>query len=302
MEFYNTYNNYLKQIFGGKVYKISLNAGFSCPNRDGTLSKKGCIYCNELSFSPSKKLGENLETQIKIGIEKLNKRYKNIKYFLGYLQPNTNTYADVDTLYKIYTKILNHPKISGLIIGTRPDCIDKEKISMINELAQKYYISLELGLQSMHNKSLIWMNRGHLIDAFENAMKLVENTNIEIGVHVILGLPTETEEEMLENAKYINKFKKIKIVKIHNLHVVKNTPLEILYKQENVKILSLEEYAPLVVKFIGYLDKDKVIARIMGDSPKEYLIAPYWVLEKQKALKYIEETFKKLGIAQGSLL
>ncbi len=302
MEFYNTYNNYLKQIFGGKVYKISLNAGFSCPNRDGTLSKKGCIYCNELSFSPSKKLGENLETQIKIGIERLNKRYKNIKYFLGYLQPNTNTYADVDTLYKIYTKILNHPKISGLIIGTRPDCIDKEKISMINELAQKYYISLELGLQSMHNKSLIWMNRGHLIDAFENAMKLVENTNIEIGVHVILGLPTETEEEMLENAKYINKFKKIKIVKIHNLHVVKNTPLEILYKQENVKILSLEEYAPLVVKFIGYLDKDKVIARIMGDSPKEYLIAPYWVLEKQKALKYIEETFKKLGIAQGSLL
>lgn len=306
MDNFYRYSKYLKEIFGGSTYKISLDGKFSCPNRDGQKSKGGCIYCNETSFSPSrnvKNISKEIDERIESRISYLKKRYKDAKAFLAYLQPNTNTYASVDYLYELYSNILNRDDVNGLIIGTRPDCVDKEKIDMINELAQKKYVSLEYGLQTMHNKSLEFMNRGETVDDFIKAMEITQNRNIDICVHLIFGIPYETKEQMLETVKFINQFD-YKIVKFHNLHITTQTPLEKLYNdkkglEDEIKILSLEDYTKIIAEAIELTKENCVIGRLMGDGPAEYLLEPKWSLDKNGSLNYMYKYFKENNIIQG---
>jgi len=307
MDNFYRYSKYLKEKFGGPTYKISLDAKFSCPNRDGSKLKGGCIYCNETSFSPSrneKNINKEIDERINSRIDFLNKRHKNIAGFLGYLQPNTNTYADIDTLYKLYKSILDREDISGLIIGTRPDCVDEEIIDMIDELAQKKYVSLEYGLQTKHNESLKFINRGETVDDFIRAMEITQNRNIDIGIHLILGLPYETEEQMLETVKFINNYN-YKIVKYHNLHITTDTLLEKIYRDRKnsdreIEILSLEKYTEILSKSLELTRKDAVIGRLMGDGPAKYLLKPKWSLDKNKSLNYMYKYFKQNNIVQGS--
>jgi len=274
------YSDYLKQRFGRRVHKISVDAGFSCPNRDGEISNSGCIYCDNRTFSPAYRDHSelSLEKQIEQGIEFSRGRFKAEK-FIVYFQAHTNTYAPLDELRKKYDIIRQFKDIVGIAIGTRPDCADKEKIDLIASYLDNYEVWIEYGLQSMHKKTLEAINRGHTYEDFLRAIDLTRKYPIKICVHIILGLPGETREMMLETAEEMAKLK-IDGIKIHPLHVVRGTSLEKIYNNNLYKPLSLDEYKNLVSQFLGCLDKDTVIQRISAYCPKELLVAPSWVSER----------------------
>ena len=297
MKFYNKFSEYLKERFGCRVHKISVNAGFSCPNIDGVLSFKGCIYCNNYAFSPSLKTNLTLEEQIIKGIEYGKKRFKAEK-FIVYFQPYSNTYAPIEILKEKYDVVKNFPEVVGISIGTRPDCIDEEKLKLIESYSGNYEIWIEYGLQSIHDKTLKIINRNHKYSDFLNAYEITKKRNIKICAHVIIGLPGESKEEIIKTAKECGRLK-LDGIKIHPIHVLKNTELEKWYNEGKFKVMSIEEYIDVLCDFLSYLYPETVIQRLTADCDREYLVSPLWLLEKQKMLKLLEEKMKEKNIYQG---
>ncbi|MCM8762209.1 MAG: TIGR01212 family radical SAM protein [Candidatus Omnitrophica bacterium] len=300
MSSYYKFSEYLKERFGCRVHKVIIDAGFTCPNIDGTLSKKGCIFCDNYSFSPPvRKKGIPLEKQIEEGIRYGKERYK-AKKFIIYFQPYSNTYASVDVLKERYETVKKFPDVVGISIGTRPDCIDEEKISLIQSYTKAYEVWIEYGLQSIHNKTLKLINRNHTYEDFLKAVEITKNTGIKICAHIIIGLPEETEEEVIETAKECGRLK-LDGIKIHPLYIVKGTTLEEIFLKGKYKPLTMEEYIDITSKFIGYLWKGTVIQRLTADCPPEILIGPDWIRNKQYILKKFEEYMVEKGIYQGDL-
>ncbi len=299
---FKTFSVYLKKVFKEKVYRVTVDAGFTCPNRDGTVGSEGCIYCYEGSEYNREKRKKSVREQIEEGIEKAKKRYKAEK-FLVYYQAYTNTYASVERLKRVYDEIKNFPDVVGLIIGTRPDAVSEEIIRLINSYADRYLVWIEYGLESPHFKSLQWMKRGHGFSDFLHAFNLTKNySSINICVHTILGLPTETKEEMFETADILAAMG-VDGVKIHPLHVIKGTLLEELYLNYPFPLFKEEEYIDTIVDFIERLHPDTVIQRVTGEAPEELLIAPVWCNQKDKnrLINRIRERFVERGAFQGRL-
>ena len=296
-----SFNHYLRDKFGQRVHRISLDAGFDCPNTDGTISNQGCTFCNNKAFSHFSRLSSlSLEEQIIQAKEYAQKRFK-VKKFIAYFQSNSNTYGDVSLLKKRYDVIRKFDDIVGIAISTRPDCIDDEKINLIEDFSKDYDIYIEYGLQTIHDKTLKLINRGHTFADFQKAIELTSKRgNINIGAHVILGLPGETKSDMLATAKAIAKMP-LWGVKFHVLHVVKDTLLANMYEENNLKLLSLDEYADILVSFLELLPNNQVILRLVSDAHRDFLIAPFWINDKEKSLKRIGAEFRKRKTKQGAL-
>lgn len=295
---YNQFSAYLKNKFGAKVYKITLDAGFSCPNRDGTISTGGCIFCDDGgSFSQAHSNLLSIEEQVNIGAKTLHDRFKAEK-FMSYFQAYTNTYKPVNELERIYKSALNHPDVVGLSIGTRPDCVEDDKLNLISEIAQDYYTWVEYGLQSIHNKTLKKINRGHDFDCFLKAYERTKERSINVCTHVIFGL-WETRDEILETAQKLAELK-VDGVKIHMLCALKDTKLAKLYENKEIDFMSEEEYVNLVCDFLEILPQTTTIHRLAGNGLKKNLIAPRWLGAKLDCLNKIDRELLKRNSYQGS--
>jgi radical SAM protein (TIGR01212 family) len=295
---YNSFGPYMKKKFGISVYKVSVDAGFSCPNRDGTISATGCIYCNNDSFRPgSCKPTLSIREQIRNGIYQIRKRYKAEK-FLVYFQPYTNTYAPVAELERLYKEALSEPSVIGLAIGTRPDCVDEEKINLFEELAKEYFILIEYGMQSIHDRTLEFINRGHNYSTFLKSINMTRNKGIYVGAHVIVGFPTESKEEMLLMADEVSRIP-VDFLKIHHLQVIKDTPLEIIYRENQFHLFSYGEYIDFITDFIGRLSPGIILQRLFATAPDNILIAPRWEKGRQEILRDIEKRLELRDIYQG---
>jgi hypothetical protein len=298
MKLYNDYSTYLKNKFGCKVYRIGLDGGFSCPNRDGTKGYEGCLYCNDDgSRSSYTKTSDDIKTQLSSRIEYL-KKTKSAAKFIAYFQAFTSTHASADNLKKIYDQIKDFNEIVGLTIGTRPDTIDRDKIKLISSYMNRYEVWLEFGLQSIHDKTLERINRGHTFKDFLTALELARQFDIPVCAHAILGLPGETKKDMLETAQMLSKLK-IDAVKIHLLHILKGSPIEKLYKTGNITVMPQREYIELVCDFLENLLPEIIVQRLTGEGNKTNHIAPDWALNKIETINLICETLKKRGSCQG---
>lgn len=303
MQFYNTekrYNQfsaYLKDKFGVKVYKITLDAGFSCPNRDGKISTGGCIFCDDGgSFSQAHSNLLSIEEQVQTGIKTLSGRFKAEK-FMSYFQAFSNTYKPVTELEKIYNASLCNDRIVGLSIGTRPDCVDDEKLKLISSYAQDYETWVEYGLQSIHDKTLERINRGHDFDCFLKAYEKTKENNIKVCVHVIFGL-WESHDEIMQTAQKLAELK-VDGVKIHMLCALENTKLANLYRAGEIDFMSEDEYVQTVCDFLEYLPPDTTIHRLAGNGFSKTLIAPQWLGKKFDCLNKIDREFVKRNSYQG---
>ena len=295
---YYTLNCYYKNKYNAKVCKISLNANFSCPNKDGKVGYGGCIFCSKLGsgdFAGDVTL--DLVSQFNQVKEVMNKKWPDTKY-IGYFQANTNTYADVDTLKHYYETILKLDNVVGLNIATRPDAISDEVMDYLEELNKQTDLTIELGLQSIHEKTLKYINRGHDLNCFVNCFNELKKRNIKVVVHIINGLPYETKEMMIETVKFLNNLK-IDGIKIHMLHVIDNTKLKDLYLEEKFHILTKEEYIDIVINQLEYLDEDVVIHRITGDPDIKDLVEPEWLVKKFCVLNDIDKEMVKRDTYQG---
>lgn len=292
---YYTLNYDLIKRFGTRVFKVSLNGGFSCPNfKNGT----GCIFCSAKGsgdFAGNKE--DDLLTQFNTIKEKLNNKWPDTKY-IAYFQANTNTYAPVNILKRKFEETLTFPNVVGINIGTRPDAINDECLEYLEDLNERTFLTIELGLQSMHNDTLKLINRGHDLTCFDKCVNRLRKRKINVVVHIINGLPYETKEMMMDTIKYLNKLD-IQGIKIHMLHVLKNTKLESFYKETNFHLLSKEEYVNIVCDQIEELNENIVIHRLTGDGAKDDLIAPLWTLKKVSVLNDIDKELKKRGAYQG---
>jgi hypothetical protein len=296
---YNTLNNYYRHKFGIKIFKIALNGNFSCPNRDGVFSSQGCIFCSEsgsgdFAGDPSM----SLEKQFKDIKEMMHKKWHKGKY-IAYFQANTNTYGPIKKLRTLFEKALElDENIVGLNIGTRADCFSPQIYDLLEELNQKTYLTIELGLQSMHNQTLKLINRGHDLQTFTKAVKELRKRKINVVAHIINGLPGEDEKMMLETIDYLNTLD-IQGIKIHMLYIIKHTPLEIHYKVNPFHVLSLDEYVDITIKQLKRLRPDIIIHRITGDPPKDLLIEPSWTLKKFVVSNEIDKAMRKNNDYQG---
>lgn len=298
---YHTLDYYYKNRFHEKVFKVSLDAGFSCPNIDGTVGYNGCIYCSKLGsgeFAGNKQ--EPIEVQFNKVKEIMLKKWPNAKY-IGYFQAHTNTYAKVEKLNELYTKILNEKGVIGLNIATRPDAITEECLDYLTELNKKTYLTIELGLQTTNEKTSKLINRCHTLTCFEEMVNKLRERNIDVVVHIINGLPYETKEDMINTAKYLNSLD-IQGIKIHMLSILKDTPLEKLYEKEHFKMLTKEEYINIVTDQLELLRPDIVIHRITGDPKVDDLVEPNWLVKKFCVLNDIDKEMAKRNTYQGKKL
>ena len=295
---YHTLDYFYKNKFNSKVFKVSLDAGFTCPNIDGTVGTKGCIYCsNKGSGEFAGDKNECLTKQFNTIKNIMEHKWPNSKY-IGYFQAHTNTYASLNVLKEKYESILKLDNVVGLNIATRSDCISDECLDYLGELAKKTYLTIELGLQTIHEKTSILINRCLTLENFTEMVEKLRSRNINVVVHIINGLPYETKEMMIETIKYINTLD-IQGVKIHMLHIIKNTQLAQIYEQEKFHILTKEEYIDIVCDQLTYLREEIVINRITGDPKKEDLIEPTWLLKKFCVLNDIDKEMVKRDIYQG---
>lgn len=298
---YYTLNYFYKKKFNSKVFKVSLNGGFTCPNKDGSKGTGGCIYCSPSGSGDfAGNIKDNLVKQFYEIRDIMLKKWPEAKY-IAYFQANSNTYAPLEDLKEKYESVINLPGVIGLSIATRPDCFTEEIYDYLEELSKRTYLTVELGLQTIHDKTLSFINRNHTTQEFENCYKELKKRNINVIVHIINGLPGETKEDMLETVKYLNNLK-IDGIKIHMLHVTKNTKLAEMYEKEKFHILSEEEYIDIVISQLEYLDEEIVIARITGDPVKEDLIEPKWLLKKFCVLNDIDKEMVKRDTYQGAKL
>lgn len=289
---YTTLNSYLKEKFGCKVYKISLDCGFTCPNRDGTLGYGGCIFCSEGGsgdFAESRTLG--VTEQIESGKEKVKNKIKSGKY-IAYFQAFTNTYADVNTLEKIFSEAINHPDIVALSIATRPDCLEQKKVELLSRLNKIKPIFVELGLQTVNEKTAKYIRRGYTLDVYDDAVKRLHEQGINVVTHIIIGLPYETKEDMLSSVKYVCKV--TDGIKLQLLHILKGTDLAKDYFEHKFKVLSLEEYTDIIAECVKIIPENVVIHRLTGDGAKKDLIAPLWSADKKKVLNTINKRLSEM--------
>ena len=295
---YTDYNSYLRQIFGCRVQKISIDAGLTCPNRDGRISTDGCIYCNARgSGTDAFAQGISIAEQVVRSQLFMAKRY-NAKKYIAYFQSFSNTYAPVSILKSLYDEALTIPGVVGLAIGTRPDCVDTAILDLLESYADRYLVWIEYGLQSIHDQTLKRINRGHDFDCFQKAVALTLNRGINICTHLILGLPGETREMMLNTAKTIASMA-VDGVKLHLLYVVKGTALDTLYQQGHYQCLEQQEYVDIICDVLELLPQKMVIQRLTGDPHPEELVAPFWSLQKTQIFSMIQETLVKRNSWQG---
>ena len=296
---YYQYSKYLRNKFQTKVYKITLNAGFGCPNRDGTKSFGGCLFCDEAgSFSRCYDADFSIKNQVDIAIKFLEERFK-AKKFISYFQSYTNTYAPLDVLEKTYSEAFCDDRIVGLSIGTRPDCVDRDKIALISSFAQDKEVWIEYGLQSSSDKTLKLINRSSTFQDFANAIEMTKGHGIKTCAHVILGLPEETEEDMLNTAKDIAHMG-IDGIKLHVLCILKNTKLEKLYNEKKIFPMEEDRYVELVCKFLELLPKNMIVQRLTGNGYSLDLIGPKWLDGKFTTLTKIDNYFAEHNSCQGA--
>ena len=295
---YYTLNYFYKKTFNSKVFKVSLNAGFTCPNKDGSKGVGGCIYCSPSGSGDfAGNIKDNLIKQFNEVRDIMLKKWPDAKY-IAYFQANSNTYAPVEELKEKYESVINLPGVIGLSIATRPDCFNEEIYDYLEELNKRTFLTVELGLQTIHEKTNKLINRGHSLKEFEDCYKQLKKRNIKVIVHIINGLPGETKNDMLETVKYLNKLK-IDGIKIHMLHITKHTKLADMYEKEPFHVLTKDEYIDIVVDELELLNKDIVIARITGDPVKDDLIEPTWLLKKFVVLNDIDKEMVKRNTYQG---
>ena len=295
---YHTLDYFYRNKFNTKISKISLNAGFTCPNIDGKVGTGGCIYCSNLGsgdFAGNK--NDDLITQFNSIKKIIDKKWKNTKY-IGYFQAHTNTYAPLEILKEKYESILNIENVIGLSIATRPDSIEDDVLDYLEELNKKTYLTIELGLQTIHKKTSIFINRCHTLECLEKCVKKLRESNINVVIHIINGLPYETKEMMIDTIKYLNNLD-IQGIKIHMLHILENTKLGKIYKEKPFKVLTKEEYIDIVCDQLEYLREDIVINRITGDPNQDDLIEPSWLDKKLCILNDIDKELEKRQTYQG---
>ena len=303
MNYYYSLNDYLKETYGEKIYKIAIDAGLSCPNRDGKIDTRGCIFCSaggSGDFAVSRKDFSTVSAQIRAGISLFSG--KNVgSRFIAYFQAYTNTYGPIWYLEKIFTEALRHPAIAGISIATRPDCLGHEVLALLASLQKQYpgkFIWVELGLQTIHEDTARYIRRGYSLDIFEKSLDDLQRIDIPVIVHVILGLPGENRGRILETIDYLAK-KDIFGIKLQLLHILKGTDLAKDYEKELFSVYTKDEYIDLVIDCIEHLPKDVVLHRVTGDGPKNLLIAPLWSGNKKDVLNSLHHRFKERGAYQG---
>ncbi|MDP3001648.1 MAG: TIGR01212 family radical SAM protein [Bacteroidales bacterium] len=301
---FNAYSNYFRRIYGARVQKVSIDAGFTCPNRDGTKGSGGCTYCNNDAFNPSYCLpSKSVSQQIEEGVEFHKWRYSEAVSYLAYFQAYSNTYAPLEILKKRYEEALSYPGVVGLIIGTRPDCIDEEKLAYLKDLSQRCYLAVEYGIESCYNKTLVRINRGH---SFEDAVRAVERTaalGINTGAHFIFGLPGETREEMLNQASVISGLP-LTTVKFHQLQVIKGTIMEKEFHNnpDDFELFTWEEYLDFFISFLERLNPAFVVERFTGEAPPRFLTGEGWGKKRtDQIVNLIEKRLEELDTWQGRL-
>ena len=293
---YYSLDCFLKQTFGQKLYKLSLNGGMTCPNRDGTISTGGCIFCSEGGSGEFSAPCTDIDTQIQYAKSLVSEKFTGNKY-IAYFQAYTNTYAPVDYLQNLFMPVIKRNDIAVLSVATRPDCLESDKIQLIAELAKIKPVWVELGLQTLHQKTADFINRGYTLDCYEKAVADHKKSGANVITHIILGLPSESREDMLQTARYVGRF--TDGIKIQLLHVLKNTRLAELYEQGFFQTLSENEYISLVCDVIAVLPPNVVIHRLTGDGDKNLLISPKWSGDKRRVINLINHELKIKNIYQG---
>lgn len=299
---FNAYANYFRNQFGQRIQKLSIDAGFTCPNRDGKVGTGGCTYCNNDAFNPSYcQPHKPVIQQIEEGIEFHARRYRRAENYLAYFQAFSNTYAPLNDLKQIYNQALRHPLISGLVIGTRPDCMDEEKLEYFAELSQQKYLIIEYGIESCYDKTLKRINRGHNFETLVKTLELTASKGIKTGGHLIFGLPGETKQEMLAEAEIISNLP-LNNIKFHQLQIIKGSMMETDYKQqpENYTFFQLEEYIEFMVDFLEKLNPVFVVERFAGEVPPRFLAGPGWgLIRNDQILQKIEKRLEERDSWQG---
>ena len=295
---YNDLNSYLRDIFGCRVQKITIDAGLTCPNRDGTISTGGCIYCNQRgSGTGAHADGHSISEQLLEGKKRMAARYK-AKKFIAYFQSFSNTYAPLENLKNMYDEALAIEGIVGLFIGTRPDCVDSTVLELLAGYSKKYLIFLEFGLQSAHDSTLRLLNRGHDASCFERAVKEAHKKGLNICTHIILGLPGESRQQVIETAHFLSELR-VEAVKVHLLYVIKNTKLETWYKKGDYQCMTQQDYVELTCDFLEHLPPQMIIQRLTSDPHPEELVAPRWALHKNETLNRIRIRLEQRETWQG---
>jgi len=300
--FYRSYTDFLKEKFGGRVQKLSINAGRTCPNRDGTKGLDGCIYCLNEAFTPSYCTSDkSIIQQIEEGIEFHKNRYRRAVSYIAYFQSYTNTYAEAEELKESFDLVLQHPDIVGISIGTRPDCIDEQVVRLLYDLSKSKFVKVELGVESVFDETLEFINRGHTMQDTRDALQMLKQYEIPTGAHLILGLPGEGRSKIQETAHILTQLGFFS-VKLHQLQIFKNTPLEKVYHENpnRIPLFELSEYIDVVIDFAEQLDENIYIERFAGEVPPRYLVAPDWgMIRYDQVLHLIIKRFKERQTRQG---
>ena len=297
MKHYNSLNEYLKTKYHKKVYKLSINGGMTCPNRDGKLGKRGCIFCSRGGSGEfAADAGLSIREQIEQAKTRVQAKTKDNAY-IAYFQPFTNTYADVDYLKSIFYEAIEPDYIVGLSIATRPDCLEDEKIQLLSDLNKIKPVSVELGLQTIHKKTAEYIRRGYTTDVYDKTVKKLKQAGIEVVTHVIIGLPYETAEMIFETVRYVGE--RTDGIKLQLLHILKGTDLENEYLDGKFETLTLEKYTDILCKCIELLPKNVIVHRITGDGDKKLLLSPLWSADKKRVLNYINKEMDAREIVQG---
>lgn len=301
---FNSYAGYIKRKFGGRVQKLTIDAGFTCPNRDGSIGTGGCTYCNNNSFNPSYCTPQKTITQqLAEGIEFHAFRYRRVVKFLAYFQAYSNTYESIDKLKGLYAEALSYPNVTGLVIGTRPDCVDEAKLDFLAELSKDYYVSVEYGVESCNNSTLERINRGHSFEKSVWAIKETAKRGLNVGAHFILGLPGESDENLISQTSIISELP-LTTIKFHQLQIVKDTTMELEYAKNpsSFKFFTVDEYLELLVKIVERLNPNIVIERFTGEASPQTLIAPFWgKLRTDQLLVKLEKLLEEKDTWQGKL-
>jgi len=295
---YKAFHDEIKRQFGEKIFRVTVNAGMTCPNIDGTRAKGGCTFCQDASYlGASFEKGATVSQQIEQGMSYVGRRHGTEKFFV-YFQNGTNTHAPVEVLRKLFDEALSFPNVAGLFIATRPDSLGNEVLDLLEEINSKTYLWIELGLQSHRNDILAAINRAHTVEEFEDGVRLLHQRKIRVGAHVILGLPQETDEDTIQKALTINRLP-LEGIKIHNLVVFRKTVLEKQYHEGKYTPLSLEHYSKLCVDFLEHLRPDILIERLNAHGPREQTVAPEWSINKFLALNAVHAELEKRDTWQG---
>ncbi len=297
---YYSYNFHLRQKYGHRVQRVSIDAGFTCPNVDGTITTGGCNFCDNRSFSPSRRVRrQGILDQIDDGISRLKRRY-DCDHFTAYFQPATNTYAPVERLRPLYEAALSHPKVVGMAIGTRSDCVPDDVLELLEEMGRQTYLTVEYGMQTMHDRTLDWMNRGHHHDSFLEAVARSKDRGFEICAHVIFGFPGESHEDMLATIRELCRVG-VNAVKLHNLYAVKQTPLGEQVENGEIQLITRNAYIQVLVDALELLPASTIVERISGDAPPKYFVGPAWCLDKPSIRLALDDELQRRDSWQGKL-